>query len=151
MTSATGVQAIFATPTTGALTLAGSTTYLVEGWVSLVQGTTTTRTTAFGFGGTATFTSIGFITTCVTSTGAQAAPTMAYFTAAAGGVMNATATTGGVSFWVRGVIRVNASGTIIPQITFSAAPGGTNTISANSYMKFTPIGSNTVTAVGAWA
>ena len=151
LNSATGAQPLFATPTTGALTLAGATTYLVEGYVTLAMGTTTTRTTAFGFGGNATYTSIGFGTICNTSTGAQSTPTMAYFTAAAGGVMNATSTTGGLSFWVRGVIRVNASGTIIPQITFSAAPGGTNTVGINSHMKFTPIGSNTVTAVGAWA
>ena len=65
--------------------------------------------------------------------------------------MNATNTLAGSYFRVKGIIRVNASGTIIPAITFSAAPGGTNTVGINSFFTLTPIGSNTATTIGAWA
>ena len=153
LTSATGNQPIFATPTTGALTVAGATTYLFDGYISLATGTTTTRTTSFNFGGTATITSIRFRVmhqaATVGTTGTSANYTS--FAAATGGVINATNLTAASWFEVKGMIRVNASGTLIPQIAFSAAPGGTNTVGIDSFMRFTPVGSNTVVSAGAWA
>lgn len=52
---------------------------------------------------------------------------------------------------IRGIVRVNAGGTITPQLTFSAAPGGTNQTTAESWMTFTKLGSNTQTQIGPWA
>ena len=151
LNSATGNQAIFATPTTGAVTLAGGTSYLFEGLVMLATGAIT-HTTSFNFGGTATFTSCHISTIYQSSTGATGTTaSFAYFTTATGGVMSATATTAGAQFLVKGLMRVNASGTVIPQLAFSAAPTGTNTVLIDSYMRFIPIGSNTVVSSGAWA
>ena len=65
--------------------------------------------------------------------------------------MNASSTTSTAYFRVKGIVRINASGTIIPAITFSSAPGGTNTVGINSHFTLTPLGTNTVTAIGAWA
>ena len=155
LTSATTAnQPLFATPTTGALTVAAATSYLVDAFIILNTGTTTTRTTSFSLvgAGTATFTSAAFETSYVGAiSGTPAAPQNTWWTAATGGVMNTTNTLAGSYFRVKGIIRVNASGTIIPAITFSAAPGGTNTVGINSFFTLTPIGSNTATTIGAWA
>jgi hypothetical protein len=43
---------------------------------------------------------------------------------------------------------MNAGGTVTPQINFSGTAAGTPTMAANSYIMFTPIGSNTVASVG---
>ena len=103
-------------------------------------------------GGTATFTSAAFETSYVGAvSGTLATPQNVYWTAATGGVMNATNTLASSYFRVKGIVRVNASGTVIPAITFSAAPGGTNTVGINSFITFTPIGTNTATSIGAWA
>jgi hypothetical protein len=155
LTSATTAnQPLFATPTTGALTVAAATSYLVDAFIILNTGTTNTRTTSFSLvgAGTATFTSAALETSYVGAiSGTLAAPQNTWWTAATGGVMNATNTLAGSYFRVKGIIRVNASGTIIPAITFSAAPGGTNTVGINSFFTLTPIGSNTATTIGAWA
>ena len=147
--SATGAQSAFAK----AYTVQGSTTYQFEIVLSLTMGTTTTRTVAFNFGGTATLTS-GYLNalTYVNTTGAQGSPTMA-FTSTVGTalILNATSTTAGLTTRITGVLRVNAGGTIIPQVTFSAAPGGTNQVNTNSFMFIRPIGTSTATSVGAWA
>jgi hypothetical protein len=45
-----------------------------------------------------------------------------------------------------GSVLVNVGGTFIPQFQFSAAPGGSPTIQANSYFRLTP-----VTASGVWS
>jgi hypothetical protein len=149
LTSATGAQSAFGV----AYTVQGSTTYQFEIVLNLTLGTTTTRTTAFNFGGTATLTS-GYLNalTVVNATGASTAPTMA-FTSTVGTalILNATSTTAGLTTRITGVLRVNAGGTIIPQVTFSAAPGGTNQVNTNSFMFIRPIGTSTATSVGAWA
>jgi len=149
LSSATGAQSAFGK----AYTVQASTTYQFEIVLNLTLGTTTTRTTAFNIGGTATLTSGYFnALTVVNATGTQTAPTMA-FTSTVGTalVLNSTSTTAGLTTRITGVIRVNAGGTIIPQITFSAAPGGTNQVNTNSFMMIRPIGNSTATSVGAWA
>lgn len=145
------VQKIFATPTTGALTVAAGTTYLIDALILLNCGTVT-HTTAFGFGGTASITSVMFETEFINAVaGTLVTPQSARFITIAGGVMNATSILASGHFRVKGVVRINAGGTLIPQITFSSAPTGTNTVGINSFLKLTPIGSGTVNQIGAWA
>ena len=152
LSSATGNQRIFGTPTTGALSVAAGTTYLIDALILVNTGTATTRTTSFNFGGTATITSIMFETGYLGAVaGTIAASQSARFILAAGGVMNATNILASSHFKVRGVVRINAAGTLIPQIAFSAAPGATCSIGINSFMKLTPIGNGTVNQIGAWA
>jgi hypothetical protein len=149
LSSATGAQSAFGV----GYTVQGSTAYQFEIVLTLTMGTTTSRTTGFNFGGTATLTS-GFLTavTVVNATGASTAPTMAFTTTPGTNlVLNSSSTTAGLTTRITGVLRVNAGGTIIPQVAFSAAPGGTNTVNTNSFMFIRPIGTNTATSVGAWA
>ena len=51
---------------------------------------------------------------------------------------------------IRGIVRVNAAGTLIPQIT-----QGTNSAAAivgvNSWFRLIPVGLNTTASVGSWS
>jgi hypothetical protein len=58
-----------------------------------------------------------------------------------------TIATENLRIWVKGVIRTNAAGTLIPQFQYSAAPGGVPTIRRNSQIRLTPRGAANLTAV----
>lgn len=158
-TSNTSAQPWF--PSGGAVTLEASTSYEFEGHLLLATtAATTTHTMAIGFGGTATLTSIAYRadahhaaanTTQPTSTAALSNAT-AVEQAASTVVTGLSGTTSALrtSIWVRGIIRVNAAGTVIPQFTFSAARGAGNVL-PNTFFKLRKIGSNTIVNQGPWA
>lgn len=134
-----------------ALTVEADTTYYFEGSFRVTNGTTG-HTDAFGFGGTATFTSIAYMA----EGGKHAAGSIngvnqLWVTTAAMTVISAGGTTTGAALRVRGVMRINAGGTVIPQWQFNNAPGGTNQVEANSYIRFQKMGTGSVTSNGAWA
>jgi hypothetical protein len=54
-------------------------------------------------------------------------------------------------FIVYGGFEVNAAGTVIPAVTFSADPQGDETTDVGSIVEFWQIGANPVTAVGPFA
>jgi hypothetical protein len=150
----TANQPLFATPTNGALTVPGDTTYFIDALISLTMGTTTTRTVSFSLvgNGTATFTSVLFETSYSNAlAGTLVAVQTTTRSVATGGLLNASTALGGGYFRIQGVARTNISGTIIPSITFSSAPGGTNQVNANSFIRLTPVGNGSVTTSGAWA
>gem|GEM_PF-3884739 len=151
LTAASGVQSAFPT-TCDVWTLAGSTSYFFEGMYIMTTGTTTTKTTALAFalGGGASVTSIHYVATGWNSIAdtTNTAQNTVWVDRVASTVLTATATTAGVAIYFQGIIRMNAGGTVTPQIAFSASPGGTNLMKADSYIRFTPIGTNTVASVG---
>jgi hypothetical protein len=55
------------------------------------------------------------------------------------------------TFQIKGLMRVNAGGTITPSWQWSASPTGNTTIYSGTYFAAYPIGSNTIAAIGAWA
>lgn len=148
--SSTAAQAIFAAAN-DTLTLAASTSYFFEAFVYLTHGATS-HTTAFGFGGAASFTSILYSSTIWTSAVATIATASSNLevVSANATVLNAASTDASTKIRLRGIIRVNGGGTIIPQVTFSAGPTGTCQTETNSYFRVWPVGSNTVAAVGNW-
>lgn len=152
LNSATGNQVVFSqVGTSDAVGVTGSTTYLFDGYINLSLGTTTTRTINFNFGGTATATAVLIeVTSSSAAAGTQAASTHVSFTALTGGTINATNTSASTRIHVNGMIRVNAGGTLIPQVAFSAAPGGTNTVTNGSYFRIWPVGSSSMQVVGNW-
>ncbi len=79
------------------------------------------------------------------------APTGIQAVAATAQVMNATVATAAAMIRAKGIVRINAGGTFIPQIKFSADPTGTILCKKDSYILLTPVGSNTVASVGPWA
>jgi hypothetical protein len=146
----TSVQSAF--PTTGdVFTLEASTSYMFEGQYYITKsGTTCTTGMAFALSG-ATITSMKYVAqaqnVAVNTTGATVASTWVNQVAAT--VVNATATTD-VVINFKGIIRMNAGGTVTPQIIFSAAPTSPVMV-ADSFIKFTKIGTSTENTVGAVA
>jgi hypothetical protein len=151
LTDVNTVQSIFGV----SLTVQATTTYEFEMQLSVSTTGATSNSLGIGFGGSATLTSIAYhvdaaqnATSAATlSSGSNAFVATASNTAITAAV--ATATYRVVK--VRGVVRINASGTFTPQLTYSAAPGAAPSVAANSFIKMTPVGTNTVTTVGAWA
>lgn len=156
LTDGSAAQKAFNSSTNGALTVQGSTTYL---FAALYMGTNTGTTSHLWgvlFGGTATFTSGAYIANGRTATAANAYGTSGTVsTTTPGTVIGATtastSATENVTIELRGVLRINAGGTLIPQIQFSAQPNGTEKMLANSFFRIWPVGSNSVTNVGNWS
>ena len=148
-------QKVFNGSTNGAVTLAASTTYMMEGvyYITRAAGTTShTLSTLFALGGT--LTSIAYTAETTSTTGnSLGAVSRIYATAATGTVVTAASTsaTENITVTIRGIVRTNTAGTFTPQIQYSAAPGGAPTILTNSFFKLTPIGNNTVATVGNWS
>lgn len=151
--SSTSAQNVFAAAN-DTLTLAASTTYFYEA-VYLISTGTTSHTTAVSFAGTATFTSSSFTSIASATAGAGTVNTNVYGNSGSdvttSRVINAATTQPYLMITLRGVMRVNGGGTIIPQITFSAGPGSTCQVETNSYFRCWPVGSDTVAALGNWA
>jgi hypothetical protein len=134
------------------LTVQASTSYFFETDILLTTGTTS-HTIAFDFGGTATFTEVSYhaISSIALENATSAAGSFAWVTQATTTVLTAAITAAAAQVRLRGIIRINGAGTIIPRIKFSANPTGTNLSKKGSYFRCWAIGSNTVAAVGNWA
>lgn len=138
------------------LTVAANTTYELEMQVMFTATSGgTAASVGLSFGGTATLTRIGYsaIATHTGTSGATAgAPTNhVWVTTASNTLVVPSGTNWYKRITVKGLVRVNAGGTFIPQATWSSAPGGAPTTAVDSYIKMTPIGTDTVALVGAWA
>ena len=129
-------------PTSGdTFNVESSTVYLYEMQLFLTTGTTT-HTTAVDFdGGTASFTWFeGFALvnmSALNTTGT--AQTSIELNDAAEQILNATSTAASTVINIKGSMKINSGGTFIPQIKFSAAPGGTNTCRVGSYFRMWPV------------
>jgi hypothetical protein len=148
-------QKVFNSPTNGAITLDGSTTYMFEAvyYITRSLGSNShTLSTLFALGGT--LTSITY-TADTTSTTGNTLGTVSriYGTSASGVVVTgaSTSTTENITVVLRGIVRTNGGGTFTPQIQYSAAPGGAPTILKNSYFRIIPVGTNSVASVGNWS
>ena len=133
------------------ITLPAATTYFFDGQYAINSGTTT-HITSMGFTGTATITACTFTTISVPMSApsgtAVRAQDMNYFSGVTGGNFNATNTSAFNVVNFEGMVRILAAGTFIPQITFSAAPGGTNLMKVGSYIRLYPVGAGTATFIG---
>ena len=139
-------------PTAGSVVVAAGATYLIDGflWLSRAAGSTS-HTTANLFGGTATITLLNYTVEALTGdANALAATNMIVGVDATATVVKAasTSTTEQEFIRVRGVLKVNAGGTLIPQFKYSAAPGGAPTVKAGTYFHLRVIGTN---PQGTWA
>lgn len=113
----------------------------------------TSHSTGFSLAGTATTNMLllhargfkGGVNATVTATnGSSKSNTTNYAQTPA----NTTANTG---LYLKGLISVDAGGTIIPQITFSAAPGTPVTMKAGSFCKIRKVCKDTVAVIGDWS
>lgn len=142
-------------PTAGAVSVAANKTYIFEGYLRLSRSVgTSSHTTSLLFGGTATLTSIAYraiVNTSDVVTNAAANQTAVEVATATAVKAASTSATEQIAVWIRGIVRVNAAGTLIPQFKYSSAPGGAPTVLANSVFTLYPIGTGSVTSSGTWA
>jgi len=142
-------------PTAGAVTVDASTTYLFEGLLHLVRTAgVTSHTTSLLFGGTATLTSLRYEAFVKSGNSAASGTCNASMIAVATAFVVKSASVSAsenVCIYVRGTIRINAGGTLIPQFIYSAAPGGAPTVQANSFFYLNKLGSDVVASQGTWA
>lgn len=151
LTSQTAAQKLFNLPTNGALSVKAATTYYFECLINVTSISNTSGSFGFAIGGTATLTSIQWNSVAIKTSAPTTAiaPNVTMNTTAANTALNiASAGTVGHAM-IRGVIRINAAGTIIPQISLTVANAGI--VQPNSYFKVIPIGTNAVTTVGNWS
>jgi hypothetical protein len=134
-----------------ALTSPANTTWKFECDIYITNGNTT-HTDAIGFGGTATHSSILYKTLSVRANTGVIATSMSSVnvTSASSTVIDATTTSTNVRIHLWGLDRITTGGTIIPQITFSADPTGTNQTEPNSWCAYTNLGSDTTVSNGPW-
>ena len=141
------------------VTLSASTVYAFEAIYAISKSAgTTSHTVGLGFGGTATVNNIAYDViyhgdTTAFSSASQS--TAANFLQTLSNSTVTGASTSTARFWVfmlKGTVSVNAGGTLIPQYTCSAAPGGAYTTAAGSYFLIYPIGASGANiSVGTWA
>jgi len=155
--SATGAQKCFNATPNGALTLPSNTAYFFEALYIITNNGTNSHTWSSSFGGTATFTQftysvMGRTDSSSTPSGSNMQMGDAVNTAGAI-VMNSTGQTSATEnamFVLKGMFRVNAGGTLIPQISSSAVTS-TPAMKAGSYFRCWPIGVGNVATVGNWS
>lgn len=149
----TAAQAIFnrgGGPTNGAVALSNGT-YEFECSFALANLTSSSANIGFALAGTATYTQ-GWTSLAskgtATSLATASATTSTFSTAANTGIV--AAGTGNVATaFIKGILRVNIAGTIIPQVSIGVAAAGV--VQANSFFKVKPVGNATVTTVGNWS
>jgi hypothetical protein len=139
--------------------LSASTVYEFEAVMVFAKTAgTTSHTFAFGMGGTATVNNVLGQLSASEISGTLGANAVNIWSTAFNSVTSAvvsgamTAATKTMVLRVAGTISINAGGTLTPQYTLSAAPGGAYTTQAGSYFLIYPIGaSGANTSVGTWA
>ena len=143
------------------VTVAASTIYQFEGLFAMSKTlTATAHNIQIGFGGTATTNNISY-----GWYGPQSSITsyndLTNGTTYSGFIQTASATTVGSPgataviykmFLLKGIVSINAGGTLIPQYTTSASVGPYTT-ALGSYFKLSPLGASgsTNTSIGTWA
>jgi hypothetical protein len=154
MANDTSAQAIFEAAQ-DTLTVQGSTSYRVCAVIHMTRSSGANQHDLnWLFGGTATYTDIclDVVSAYASSGNFPASCAMQRVTAAtATKVNNAGSSTAQLTLRVEGIVRVNAGGTLIPQLQFSAAPGATALVRSSSFFEIWPIGSDTLAKVGNWA
>ncbi len=145
-------QAVFNTPV-DTISLQAATTYMFEGQYLLQTGTTS-HTTTISFVSSVAITPPSIAYTTIAS--AHSSPnasnntqTTSFFTSIAGGIVASAATSPNMIISFKGIIRATDAGNLVPNILFSVAPGAAaNFTLIGSYIRFYPIGANTIDSVG---
>lgn len=153
--SITTAQKIFNSPTNGAVTLKSTTTYVFECQLNMTGLSTTTTSGWFGFafGGTATITNITWEAFAQKTSGPSVPGTSNHtmnITASNSNISNSTgnANTNGFAY-IKGIVRINAGGTFIPQVILGV--GALATVTLGTYFKINAVGTSSVQSVGNWS
>jgi hypothetical protein len=110
--------------------------------------------TLFALGGGATLTSIRYVADTTAGLDSAVNTLKRVQATAATAVTVTDAAPGGAAtnfvVQIRGIIRTNTAGTITPQMQFTGTPGSAPVVQANSFFRLVPVGSGSVTSIGAW-
>jgi hypothetical protein len=152
LASQTAAQKLFNSPTNGQLTVGGNRTYMFECFFDLSSLSASAGAFGFALGGTATFTYSKWTSDGNKNTLATAAASQN--TVNVNSLANTTivtSTTGPTVGWafIVGILRVNAGGTIIPQVSLGVAAAAV--VGRDSYFRIWPIGAGNITSVGNWS
>lgn len=140
--------------TNGQITLPASMTYYFQWFVALTNTGTTSHTWGLLFATSGSLTSgmgIGSGQTATSNT--LTTPSQIYSTTLTSVLVLTAASTSATENAIltyHGVIRMNAGGTLTPQIKPSAATTGTAKVLANSHFRMYPIGADTSAFLGPW-
>jgi hypothetical protein len=150
-------QKVFNVPTDGTVAVLANTTYFIEGLYVVapaINFNAVALQTLFALGSGATLTSIRYVadTTAGLSSAVNTLKRVQVAAATATTVTDAAPGGAATNFVVqlRGIIRTNAAGTITPQLQFTGTPGSAPIVQANSFFRLVPVGSGSVTTIGAW-
>lgn len=151
LVSQTILQKMFNSSPNGAISVNSTTSYFFECSFSLSNMSALAGTFGFGFLGSATFTGLRY-TAFADKSDALNAPSNSQITiitvASSSQIVTSSVITNGNAF-IRGVIRINAGGTLIPAVSLSVASPAI--VALNSSFKIVQIGTNTQNIVGAWS
>lgn len=140
--------------TNGTITLPASMSYFFDLTYIITNTGTTSHTWAILLGGTATLTSGACWAQSVSAaSNALTAPSQIYSTTLGTALVVTAASTSATENLIikaNGIVRINAAGTVIPQVKASAATSGTAKVLANSYFRLMPFGSDTNASLGPW-
>lgn len=135
--------------------MATTTSYLLyeaQNYTTAEEDTlATSGSFGFAFGGTASFTSQVWQSSAVKSSSLSAggaASQLNFNTAANTALATANTLTNGVCR-ITGIVRINAGGTLIPQVSLGIAAAAV--VGVNSYFRIWAVGTNTITNVGNWS
>lgn len=155
--NATGPQSVF----NRAVSLQSNTTYAFEGlYILLKSAGTTSHTINTSFPGTSTLNNIYYLVLEGDSSGQYNALATTVKSIVRNTADGTVATTGALtaasqyaSFYIKGVVVVNAAGTFVPTYNLSAAPGGAYNTANGSYFAIWPVsvGSSSNVSIGSWA
>jgi hypothetical protein len=156
-TDSAAAQKVFNVPANGAVTVLANTTYFVEGLYTIAPSANfdaVAMQTLFALGGGATLTSIRYVADTTAGLDSAVNTLKRVQATAATAVTVTDAAPGGAAtnfvVQIRGIIRTNTAGTITPQMQFTGTPGSAPVVQANSFFRLVPVGSGSVTSIGAW-
>ncbi len=149
LTTATTAQPLLNATTNGTVAIAPGL-WNFECEFDITGLSSSTHTVSFGLAGTATVSSVKYLAESNTgAAGTVAVWQNVLVTSASATALNATATTTTFQAMLRGVIRVSAGGTLIPQLTNNV--GIAAVVSANSWFRLWPVsGTSTAATAGVW-
>lgn len=161
LTQNTNAQSVFDNPASGSLVLTDNTTYEMEAYYVVTNDSvpSTAHSISVLFASTASLLSINYIADITTSSGdpIDGATTIARnhgTTVSALQITPSGTTTNSetVIVYLRGIVRVNTSGTFVPQIKYNTnAPGGTSVVTENSWFQMSALGDGSLVSVGNWS
>lgn len=143
VSGSTALQQLFNTTASGAVTVTAGGVYEFECVFGLSSLSSTSGNVGFGFGGTATFTSVWYTAACNKGNNMQGTNG----TAATNTNISAASTTTAANAIIKGILVINAGGTVVP--SFSVTVAAAAVVNAGSFFKITNVSSNT--SIGAWS